>query len=154
MSKPKQQSKGFTLIELVIVLAIAALVLAAILLAVGGAQRSQRDTTTKNSAGRLASALQNFASNNGGSFATLPRGTALAASYTTNILDGQGGGPTAPAAYPGIPTAGAGNEITYAGNSVCVSDNGPGGMKAGNTRNYAVVYYTENGGANVCTDNT
>jgi prepilin-type N-terminal cleavage/methylation domain-containing protein len=151
MSKLKQ-TKGFTLIELVIVLAIAALVLAAILLAVGGAQRSQRDNTTKNSASQVASALQNYASNNGG---TMPaQFTALAASYLTNIKDGQGGTPAVAAAFPGTAAAGAGTEIKYSGNATCVNDNGSGGMQAGNSRQYAVDYYVENGKTDVCSDNT
>ena len=46
----KLSNKGFTLIEIVIVLAIAALIMVIVFLAVQGAQRSQRDTATKNNA--------------------------------------------------------------------------------------------------------
>jgi len=153
MSKLNKQSKGFTLIELVIVLAIAALVLAAILLAVGGAQRSQRDTTTKNSAGRVGSALQNYASNNNGAMPAA--NTALAANYLTNISDGLGGSPAAkdPATSPSA-AAGAGNEIIYSGTAKCSAGNGVAGtLTAGTTRNYAVDYWVENGQTNVCLDN-
>jgi len=151
MSKLTKQPKGFTLIELVIVLAIAALVLAAILLAVGGAQRSQRDTTTKNSAGRVGSALQNFASNNNGAMPAVA--TSPGANYLTNIVDGQGGAPAA-AAIGASAAAGAGNEIRYSGNARCSAGNGVAGtLAAGSARSYAVDYWVENGQTNVCIDN-
>lgn len=62
----KGNKQGFTLIEVVIVLAIAALVLAGVFLAVTGAQTSRRDTQRKNDVGRVASYLEQIASNNAG----------------------------------------------------------------------------------------
>jgi prepilin-type N-terminal cleavage/methylation domain-containing protein len=63
-----RKNKGFTLIELVIVLAIAALILAAILLAVGGAQKGQRDSQRKGDAGRILAAAEAQAGNSAGVF--------------------------------------------------------------------------------------
>ncbi len=62
----KKQKKGFTLIEVVIVLAIAALILVIVFLAVQGAQKSQRDNASKQGASRAIAAAQNYLSDNGG----------------------------------------------------------------------------------------
>lgn len=64
---PKKQS-GFTLIEIVIVLAIAALIMVIVFLAVAGAQRSRRDTQRKNDVNRISSLLENSASANSGNY--------------------------------------------------------------------------------------
>jgi prepilin-type N-terminal cleavage/methylation domain-containing protein len=63
----RKDKKGFTLIEVVIVLAIAALILVIVFLAVQGAQKSQRDNAAKQGASRAIAAAQNFLSDNGGS---------------------------------------------------------------------------------------
>ncbi|MEI7818960.1 MAG: type II secretion system protein, partial [bacterium] len=52
--------KGFTLIEIVIVLAIAALIMVVVFVAVQGAQRSQRDQARKDIAGRTLAAVQSY----------------------------------------------------------------------------------------------
>ena len=69
MTKPLLNKKGFTLIEIVLVLAIAALIMVIVFVALQGAQRSRRDTARKNDAGRLLSAIETCASNNNGSYA-------------------------------------------------------------------------------------
>lgn len=61
----RKDKKGFTLIEVVIVLAIAALILVIVFLAVQGAQKSQRDNASKSGAGRAIAAAQNYLSDNG-----------------------------------------------------------------------------------------
>jgi prepilin-type N-terminal cleavage/methylation domain-containing protein len=60
-----KNKKGFTLIELVIVLAIAALIILVVLQAVGAAQKSQRDNARKNKAAQIESYLTEYASNTG-----------------------------------------------------------------------------------------
>jgi prepilin-type N-terminal cleavage/methylation domain-containing protein len=62
--------KGFTLIEIVIVLAIAALIMVIVFLAVQGAQRSRRDTQTKNDVNRIIALAENYASANNGNYPT------------------------------------------------------------------------------------
>ena len=66
MNKLAKRAKGFTLIELVIVLAIAALIILVVLQAVGAAQKSNRDSTRKQEAARVVSLLEQYASNKGG----------------------------------------------------------------------------------------
>lgn len=62
----KQAKKGFTLIEIVIVLAIAALIMVVVFFAVQGAQRGQRDQARKDATNRLLSAITAYRGNNNG----------------------------------------------------------------------------------------
>jgi len=62
-----RKSEGFTIIEVLIVLAIAALILLIVFLAVPALQRSSRNTQRKNDASAIAGAVANYISNNGGS---------------------------------------------------------------------------------------
>jgi prepilin-type N-terminal cleavage/methylation domain-containing protein len=59
----KRKDWGFTLIEIVLVLAIAGLLLVVVFLAVSGAQRARRDFTRKHDAAALVGAVQQYASN-------------------------------------------------------------------------------------------
>jgi prepilin-type N-terminal cleavage/methylation domain-containing protein len=60
--------KGFTLIEVVLVLAIAGLILVIVFLAVAGAQLSRRDSQRNNDLSRIASQLEAFSGNNNGNY--------------------------------------------------------------------------------------
>jgi prepilin-type N-terminal cleavage/methylation domain-containing protein len=62
--------KGFTLIEIVIVLAIAALIMVVVFFAVQGAQRSQRNQTRKDAANRVKAAMVTARGNNNGGTVT------------------------------------------------------------------------------------
>ena len=62
----KTKQKGFTIIEVMIVLAIAGLILLIVFLAVPALQRAQRNTGRKEDAGRLVTAFQDFISNSSG----------------------------------------------------------------------------------------
>lgn len=62
MNRVKQQN-GFTIIEVVLVLAIAALIFLMIFIALPALQRNQRDTARKNDASVVSSAVTNFTSN-------------------------------------------------------------------------------------------
>lgn len=77
-----QQQKGFTIIEVVLVLAIAGLIFAMIFIAWPALQRSQRDTARKNDAATVASAIGSYKSNNNGK---VPTTTALLVSYIDNL---------------------------------------------------------------------
>jgi prepilin-type N-terminal cleavage/methylation domain-containing protein len=60
----KNNEKGFTIIEVVLVLAIAALIFLMVFIALPALQRSQRDTQRKNDMSRVLTAIQNYQSNN------------------------------------------------------------------------------------------
>jgi prepilin-type N-terminal cleavage/methylation domain-containing protein len=60
----KNKEKGFTIIEVVLVLAIAGLIFLMVFIALPALQRNQRDTQRKNDLSRVQTALQNYQSNN------------------------------------------------------------------------------------------
>lgn len=60
----KSKQKGFTIIEVVLVLAIAALIFLMVFIALPALQRSQRDTQRKADVARVQTAIQNYQSNN------------------------------------------------------------------------------------------
>ena len=64
--KKHKDYRGFTIIEVVLVLAIAGLIFLMIFIALPVLQRSQRDTQRKNDAGNLLAAIIQFQSNNKG----------------------------------------------------------------------------------------
>lgn len=61
-----ENKKGFTIIEVVLVLAIAALIFLMVFIALPALQRNQRDTARKTIVGKVASAITSFQSNNRG----------------------------------------------------------------------------------------
>src|ERR1700722_7969066 len=76
----KKKDQGFTLIEIMLVLAIAGLILVIVFLAVSGAQKARRDTQRKEDVARMATLLESYASNNSGNY---PGSTGVAADWTT-----------------------------------------------------------------------
>lgn len=62
----KQKQKGFTIIEVVLVLAIAGLIFLMVFIALPALQRSQRDTQRKQDLSRTITAINNYQSNNRG----------------------------------------------------------------------------------------
>lgn len=66
MSTQQLKQKGFTIIEVVLVLAIAALIFLMVFIALPALQRNQRDTARKTVLGKVASAVTNYQSNNRG----------------------------------------------------------------------------------------
>lgn len=75
-----KNNKGFTIIEVMIVLAIAGLIILVVLLAVPALQRNARNTAIKNDASAVASAVSDYESNNDG---TLPAAVVQAAGSGT-----------------------------------------------------------------------
>jgi prepilin-type N-terminal cleavage/methylation domain-containing protein len=73
----KSDQDGFTIIEVMIVLAIAALILLIVFLAVPALQRSSRNTQRKNDAANISSQISSLESNNNGK---LPSGVAAGGS--------------------------------------------------------------------------
>lgn len=64
--KRSAKTKGFTIIEVVLVLAIAGLIFMMVFIALPALQRSQRDTQRKNDLSRAITAITSYASNNRG----------------------------------------------------------------------------------------
>ena len=103
----KTKSEGFTIIEVLIVLAIAGLILLIVFLAVPALQRNSRNTQYRNESSRILSGAQEFVNNNNG---TLPAsgdaatilGNANAKNITTLTVTNPG---TATAVTPTLTTA-------------------------------------------------
>jgi prepilin-type N-terminal cleavage/methylation domain-containing protein len=105
-----KKEKGFTLIEIVLVLAIAGLILVIVFLAVSGAQKSRRDTQRKSDNARLLSQVESYASNNSGSYAGLT--AAAFASYLPSNFNDPLSGAGYTIAYPTSFTTGPPTPLT------------------------------------------
>src|SRR4051794_30299639 len=99
LKKMKKSNQGFTIIEVMIVLAIAGLILLIVFLAVPALQRNGRNTAIKNDAGNVSGAISEFKSNNDGAGPT-----AIAGTGTVNV-SGAGGTTATTASIQGNTTA-------------------------------------------------
>lgn len=61
-----KKQKGFTLVEIVVVLTIASTIIAAVMVAASAAQRNGRDTVRKADAGKITTAIEQWSANNNG----------------------------------------------------------------------------------------
>ncbi len=79
----KQTTKGFTIIEVVLVLAIAGLIFLMVFVALPALQAGQRDTARRNDASTVLSAVNTYISGNRGKFPTTSQlvGSAEGASF-------------------------------------------------------------------------
>lgn len=78
----RTDNKGFTIIEVVLVLAIAALIFLMIFVALPALQRGQANTARKNDASTVAAAVSTYRTNNSG---TLPSTYTQLASYIDDL---------------------------------------------------------------------
>lgn len=83
MNTVTEKEKGFTIIEVVLVIAIGALIMLMVFLALPALQRGQRDTARKNDLSRLQAAIGNYKSTNKGRLPTLDA-TFVTGYMTTN----------------------------------------------------------------------
>jgi prepilin-type N-terminal cleavage/methylation domain-containing protein len=153
----QQKNKGFTIIEVVLVLAIAGLIFLIVFLALPALQRQQRDTQRRSDAGRVLTAVQNFQSNNNGKVPVIAAdvtqllGTYVKANGTDTFKDPSGTdyALTLTAVATGGSTAVADNTINYYTAAKCSGEN----AVAGATNNAAIRVKLENGGS-YCVSNT
>ena len=142
----KKQVKGFTIIEVVLVLAIAGLIFLMVFIALPALRSSQRDQARKNDVQLVASAVTSFTSNNRGTFPS----TANLASYLDDLSDNSpkdGVSVVSP-----VPSAGStvtlqdGQIRVYQGRTCGASTVENQTIAAGTTRQFAVVTKLEAGG--------
>jgi prepilin-type N-terminal cleavage/methylation domain-containing protein len=96
LKRKNNKNQGFTIIEVMIVLAIAALILLIVLLAVPALQKTSRNTQRRNDVSAIGSALANLVNDNNG---TLPAGIQLDSDATLiDICGAAGAANAAPAA--------------------------------------------------------
>jgi prepilin-type N-terminal cleavage/methylation domain-containing protein len=139
----QRKEEGFTIIEVLIVLAIAGLIILIVLLAVPALQRNGRNTATKNDASALAGAVSEYKSNNDGGNPTTIGGTG------TITVSGAAGTVSAEAKLQGGVTpisavaADATNTVVYTLNAKCDG--------SASTRAVAIHYWVEQSGGGVGT---
>ena len=173
----KKDQKGFTIIEVMIVLAIAGLIIAVVLVAVPQLQRNQRNNARKSILSRIKSEIDNYAGNNNGTYPINSNGNVAgsfgATTANTNAFLGKylaqtagGGGVnindpstgnavtfTVPAAL--VPTAAelttlpAQGVVNYIFGAVCGTD----GVRTAKVGRFYAVSIGLEGGASQCLDN-
>ena len=89
-----KKAKGFTIIEVVLVLAIAGLIFLMVFIALPALQRSQRDTQRKNDLSRVQSSISSFQTNNRG---RVPNDTEISGAFITQYMKAGGDSFTDPA---------------------------------------------------------
>lgn len=154
-SKNINQSKGFTIIETLIVLAIAATIFLVVFLAVSALDRSSRNTGRKDDAAAILAGVGDYASDNDGSLPT----TIAVTTAPTYALSGAAGTVSSDvklshytAANVTFDTAAAGTAIptgTITTDKLVIDENSTCGTSstavAGSTGAYAVVFTIESG---------
>lgn len=164
-----QNRKGFTIIEVVLVLAIAGLIFMMVFLALPALQRSQRDTQRKNDLSRAITAITNYSAANRGLIPLVAADfTTLTTSYLANATNGDSfidpaGINTSQAATTttylfATPTTGAQAALTagflpastqnviYPTTGAICSSTSPGATVVGGSRKIALRMYLEGGG--------
>lgn len=149
---------GFTIIEVMIVLAVAGLIMAIVLVAIPQLQRNQRNSARRDIMGRVKTEIDSYAGNNNGK---IPLSDAEVTTFETrylagvNIEDPSSGNnmaitwvDTPPVDGGGIPTGATVGAITYSDQNSCDGEI----LAAGGARNYAMFTQLE-GGAIYCLDN-
>lgn len=170
----KKSSNGFTIIEVLIVLAIAGLILTIVFIAVPQLQRNARDNQRQNIASRLSTELQTFSSNNQGQypFSGVTGSWALCSSETgsqscndwlsryitgnVKITDPQTGGSFTVniSTSTALPAWAAGNVYISAGNKCSGESIAAGTGAAGaSSKQYALLITLERDGTYFCVDN-
>jgi prepilin-type N-terminal cleavage/methylation domain-containing protein len=140
----KKQQSGFTIIEVLIVLAIAGLIMLIVFLAVPALQRNSRNTSIRNDVGNILSGVGEFVSNNNGQLPTTvacaPDGTVtLSGASTTQPNTTKVRPQTTCAAATTFP--GGIGAINVAFNNKC---NGNTGITP-SVRSYAALFRVESG---------
>lgn len=149
MQKVNNKNNGFTIIEVVLVLAIAGLIFLMVFIALPALQRSQRDTARKNDVSIVSAAVTSFSSNNKGAFPT----SGQIQGYATNVSDN-----TVPdqiyvrsSTAPFKPEDGS---IYITPKTVCGVSTDSQALSTGTIRQYTVVTKIEAaGGTAYCLDN-
>ena len=85
--KRTENNKGFTIIEVVLVLAIAGLIFLMVFIALPSLQQGQRNTARKNEASTVLSAIDTFRGNNRGGNPTAANISTIVNGKTDGILD-------------------------------------------------------------------
>lgn len=160
------KAAGFTIIEVMIVLAIAGVIMAIVFLAIPNLQKTNRNTQRKNDVGKIATLINDYIANNNGSVptdiqftSTAPTGTGkviLNASTekfsildtSSNVAKGSCGTTTVGTACTGL-TAPAADTVQYFTHADCGNGtNNP--TYSASARSYAIWYGIEGATTTQC----
>jgi prepilin-type N-terminal cleavage/methylation domain-containing protein len=160
---------GFTIIEVVLVLAIAGLIFLMVFLALPALQRGQRDTQRKDDLSRINTQINNYQSSNRGKIPDQTVFTTSGSGFVTKYLNGPGAdGPSQAGTEYADPTTGVGykflvngsdpslGEISFQTNRICGPDGTAATSADGSTagaRNYVLRISLENQTVPYCIDN-
>ena len=160
MLKLSEKHKGFTIIEVLVVLAIAGLIMVVVFLAVPALQRTGRNNALNSDARSVLAAVGNYRTNNGG---TLPAAQAAAPPTSGVVTVGTTGNTETARVGQGTVsvriddgsspiTAGSATvgtmEVITGTNAVC-NGTASGLSGTGSATNYVVLYVAEGGGGNI-----
>lgn len=170
-----QTNKGFTIIEVVLVLAIAGLIFLMVFIALPALQRGQRDSQRKSDVSRINTQISNYASANRGQIppatnsATAPIGIIGTGGFVTKYLGGTAANtagneyadPKTGSGYVFVVTANNSlvlteGQVHYLTNRICGSDGDAAASYDGvtaNARNYVLRIKLENQASAYCIDN-
>lgn len=160
MNATKTNKEGFTIIEVVLVLAIAGLIFLMVFIALPALQRNQRDSARKSEVGTIASAITSYQGNNRGgapgidaNFAKYLDGT-YASSAPTLITLGSGTTVSKVATPAGITTTSSAvisgattDNVVFVMGAKCATNNS---VFKGTARQAAVIVQLESGDAFFC----
>lgn len=139
----KKQEKGFTIIEVLIVLAIAGLIMLIVFLAVPALQRNSRNTQRSNDASKVAAAINECLSNRNGQTSSCITTANLQGLDTSklSVLTTV----TAPSATSPYNATAPGNNttITWGFGQVCAADGATATTSNANARSAVVLYSAE-----------
>lgn len=144
----KSKSEGFTIIEVMIVLAIAGLILLIVFLAVPALQRNSRNTQRKNDVSSLIGSVNEYTSNNGGQVPTSCTNAVAGAKlgyYTSGCRAGAGGVTLATGAQGALGTTAASDRVVIVTGAQC--GGASGATVVGGVHQVAIQYDTETSGA-------
>lgn len=141
MLKNTKSQKGFTIIEVLIVLAIAGLILLIVFLAVPALQRNSRNTQRKDDVSRVLGAAQEVINNNNGSIAGLTQANLNTAVGTYAYYTGASVSVAAGASANGTTV----DSVQVRTGATCAAPGAAnfGDAIAGTTRQIAIIYTIE-----------
>ncbi len=153
--------KGFTIIEVVLVLAIAALIFLMVFIALPALQSSQRNTQRRQDMGRIMTQISNYQSSNRGKIPPVASFTTSSTGFVDKYLNGTGAvanvdeysDPTTGTGYTFTTTSAdptAPGTVNYQVGYVCGTD---GATAAGSGRNFVLRTKLEGQDALYCIDN-
>jgi prepilin-type N-terminal cleavage/methylation domain-containing protein len=143
MIKQIRKERGFTIIEVVLVLAIAGLIFLVVFLALPALQKSQRDTGRRQDVGKVVSGLQQYLSDNRNTWPTSP--AVVADGYVNSGLSNV----TAVTRQTTFEAPTDNDTVIYMTGAVCDANNEPTATGA-SPRNAAVVVRLEGAGVLYC----